>query len=98
MYVMHHYPMKWELPSGFSVAASARHREDTPTGNLQYIRNSPNKYAIPGAEDIVKSITTSELGLTLRYAPGRNIYQHQATSPTGIIGCSDLYVDSYSRI
>ncbi|MEG0455248.1 MAG: carboxypeptidase-like regulatory domain-containing protein, partial [Bacteroides sp.] len=39
-----------ELPSGFSVAASARHREDTPTGNLQYIRNSPNKYAIPGAE------------------------------------------------
>ncbi len=59
-----------ELPSGFSVAASARHREDTPTGNLQYIRNSPNKYAIPGAEDIVKSITTSELGLTLRYAPG----------------------------
>ncbi len=59
-----------ELPSGFSVAASARHREDTPTGNLQYIRNSPNKYAIPAAEDIVKSITTSELGLTLRYAPG----------------------------
>lgn len=52
-----------ELNSGFSVAASARHREDTPAGNLQYIRNDIQK-------TVVKDITTSELEMTLRYAPG----------------------------
>lgn len=41
----------------------ARHRKDTPAGKLQYIRND-------AAKTIVPDITTAELGLTLRYAPG----------------------------
>ena len=52
-----------ETLSGFSVAAMARHRKDTPAGKLQYIRND-------AAKTIVPDITTAELGLTLRYAPG----------------------------
>ncbi|THC48855.1 hypothetical protein E7X19_26725, partial [Bacteroides fragilis] len=43
---------------GFSVAAMARHRKDTPAGKLQYIRND-------AAKTIVPDITTAELGLTL---------------------------------
>lgn len=64
--------LKYEMEtrSGFSVAAMARHREDTPAGKLQYIRNNPDKCATPQPGDIVKDITTTELGLTLRYAPG----------------------------
>lgn len=64
--------LKYEMEtrSGFSVAAMARHREDTPAGKLLYVRNSANKYGTPKPEDIVKDITTAELGLTLRYAPG----------------------------
>lgn len=50
-----------ETLSGFSVAAMARHQEDTPAGKLQYIRND-------AAKTIVPDITTAELGLTLRYA------------------------------
>lgn len=59
-----------ELPSGFSIVAAARHRQDTPTGNLLYVRNGADKFATPQPEDIVKSITTAEFDLTLRYAPG----------------------------
>lgn len=59
-----------ELPSGFSVVAAARHRQDTPTGNLQYVRNNPDKYSAPKPENIIKDMTTSELEMTLRYAPG----------------------------
>lgn len=59
-----------ELPSGFSLAAAARHREDTPTGNLQYIRNSSDKYPTPASEERAKEISTSELEMILRYAPG----------------------------
>lgn len=55
-----------ETLSGFSVAAMARHRKDTPAGKLQYIRND-------AAKTIVPDITTAELGLTLRYAPGETL-------------------------
>lgn len=52
-----------ETTAGFSVAAMTRHREDTPAGKLQYIRNNPQQTIVP-------DITTTEVGLTLRYAPG----------------------------
>jgi hypothetical protein len=61
-----------ETNTGFSVKAMARHRNDEPAGGvLQYWRNDG---AVPGMFDgtntLVKDITTSELGVTLRYAPG----------------------------
>lgn len=60
-----------ETQSGFSVKAMARHRNDQPAGMLQYWKNNGTT---PGKWDekntLVHDITTSELGLTLRYAPG----------------------------
>lgn len=52
-----------ETHSGFGVKAMLRHRNDEPAGNLKYIRND-------AAHTIVHDITTAEMGLTLRYAPG----------------------------
>ncbi len=52
-----------ELMSGFSVSALARRRNDEPTGNLHYLRNDAKRTPI-------HDITTSEVGVTLRYAPG----------------------------
>lgn len=48
---------------GFSVKLMGRQRNDEPTGKLQYIRND-------ASNTLVHDITTSELGVTLRYAPG----------------------------
>ena len=60
-----------ETNAGFSVKAMARHRNDQPAGMLQYWKNNGNT---PGEWDqnntLVHDITTSELGVTLRYAPG----------------------------
>ena len=61
-----------ETNSGFSIKAMARHRNDEPAGGvLQYWKNDGN---IRGQWDdtntFVKDITTAELGVTLRYAPG----------------------------
>ena len=60
-----------ETNTGFSVNAMARHRNDQPAGMLQYWRNNG---ATAGQLDtdntLVHDITTSELGITLRYAPG----------------------------
>lgn len=60
-----------ETNAGFSVKAMARHRNDQPAGVLQYLRNDG---ATPGTWDgqntPVRDITTTELGVTLRYAPG----------------------------
>ncbi|MDR0962759.1 MAG: DUF5686 and carboxypeptidase regulatory-like domain-containing protein [Mediterranea sp.] len=68
--------LSYELESntGLSVKAMARHRNDEPAGGvLQYWRNDG---AVPGQLDgtntFVKDITTTELGLTLRYAPGES--------------------------
>ncbi|MDL2247372.1 DUF5686 and carboxypeptidase regulatory-like domain-containing protein [Bacteroides sp. OttesenSCG-928-J23] len=57
--------LKYELEtnSGFSVVITGRHRNDEPTGNLEYIRNNPD--GTP-----VHDITTTEAGITFRYAPG----------------------------
>ncbi len=60
-----------ETNTGFSVNAMARHRNDQPAGMLQYWRNNGS---LPGENDgtntRVHDITTTELGITLRYAPG----------------------------
>ena len=60
-----------ETPSGFSMKAMARLRNDQPAGILQYLRNDG---AEPGIYDetntLVHDINTTELGVTLRYAPG----------------------------
>lgn len=60
-----------EMPSGLSITAMARHRNDEPAGELHYYRNDG---ALPGllgeANTPVHDMTTSELGITFRYAPG----------------------------
>ena len=60
-----------ETNAGFSVQAMARHRNDQPAGNLQYWKNNGNT---PGQwseqNTFVHDMTTTELGLTFRYAPG----------------------------
>ena len=60
-----------ETNTGFSVQAMARHRNDQPAGMLQYWKNNGTT---PGEWDekntLVHDITTTDLGLTLRYAPG----------------------------
>lgn len=64
-----------ETNAGFSIKAMARHRNDEPAGGvLQYWKNDGN---IAGSWDdtntFVKDITTTELGVTLRYAPGKHL-------------------------
>lgn len=60
-----------ELPTGLSLKAFARHRNDEPTGKLAYWKNDG---PVPGEwseqNTFVKDITTTELSFTLRYAPG----------------------------
>ncbi len=60
-----------ETNAGFSIQAMARHRNDQPAGILQYWKNNGS---VPGTWDdkntLVHDITTTELGVTLRYAPG----------------------------
>ena len=71
-----------ETEAGFSIKAMARHRNDRPAGRLQYWKNNgdapgeltdltvdplePQQYK----NTLVRDITTTELGITLRYAPG----------------------------
>lgn len=57
--------LKYELETnaGFSVVVTGRHRNDEPTGNLHYILNNAD-------ETPVHDITTTEAGITFRYAPG----------------------------
>lgn len=60
-----------ETNSGFSVMAMARHRNDQPAGVLQYWKNNGK---VAGQWDatntLVHDMTTTELGVTLRYVPG----------------------------
>lgn len=60
-----------EMNTGFSIKAMARHRNDQPAGILSYWRNDGST---PGVWDDkntrIHDITTTELGITLRYAPG----------------------------
>ncbi|WP_294590081.1 DUF5686 and carboxypeptidase-like regulatory domain-containing protein [uncultured Bacteroides sp.] len=60
-----------ETNTGFSVQAMARHRNDQPAGKLQYWKNNgttPGEWSEKNT--LVHDITTTELGVTLRYAPG----------------------------
>ncbi|KAA6341258.1 hypothetical protein EZS27_010914 [termite gut metagenome] len=54
-----------ETISGFSVSVMGRHRNDEPMGKLQYIRNNVEQTP-------VYDITTTELNVKLRYAPGES--------------------------
>ena len=54
-----------ETLTGFGVKAMLRHRNDEPTGKLEYLRND-------AAQTRVHDVTTSEASLTLRYAPGES--------------------------
>ena len=60
-----------ETQTGFSVNAMLRHRNDQPAGNLQYWRNNGETPGVLGENNtLVHDITTTEVGVTLRYAPG----------------------------
>lgn len=60
-----------EMNTGFSVKAFARHRNDQPAGILQYWRNDGSTLGVWSEENtFVKDMTTTELGVTLRFAPG----------------------------
>ncbi len=60
-----------ETQTGFSVNAMLRHRNDQPAGNLQYWRNNGETPGVLGENNTpVHDITTTEVGVTLRYAPG----------------------------
>lgn len=60
-----------ETNTGFSVQAMARHRNDQPAGKLQYWKNNGTTPGEWGEKNtLVHDITTTELGVTLRYAPG----------------------------
>ena len=60
-----------ETHNGFSIKAMARRRNDQPAGMLAYWKNDGR---VAGNWDMtntfVHDITTTELGVTLRYAPG----------------------------
>ena len=59
-----------ETQTGFSVNAMLRHRNDQPAGNLQYWRNDGTTPGVLDNNTLVHDITTTEVGVTLRYAPG----------------------------
>ncbi len=60
-----------ETNTGFSMKAMARHRNDQPAGMLQYWKNNgPTPGVWSDRNSLVKDITTAELNVTLRYAPG----------------------------
>lgn len=60
-----------ETQTGFSVNAMLRHRNDQPAGNLQYWRNDGETPGIwSNTNTQIHDITTTEVGITLRYAPG----------------------------
>lgn len=60
-----------ETNTGFSMKAMARHRNDQPTGELQYWRNDGETLGKWSEQNTrINDITTTELGLTMRYAPG----------------------------
>ena len=60
-----------ESQTGFSMQALMRHRNDQPGGNLAYWKNNGSVAGVLDEKSTkVHDITTTELGVTLRYAPG----------------------------
>jgi len=63
-----------EYENHFSYNIGFKYWEQEPTGSLNYVyQTSPDKY------DTVERITTSELSLSLRWAPHEQFYQGKAT-------------------
>lgn len=60
-----------EKGNGFTYSVSAKHYEETPAGDLQYLR----------MEDFsrVKELEQTEFNLSLGYAPGIHYYQNKST-------------------
>jgi hypothetical protein len=62
-----------ETQSGLSIKAQARHRNDEPVGTLAYYKNDgPVPGVLSEQNTFVKDVTTNELAVTLRYAPGES--------------------------
>ena len=59
-----------ERNTGFSMQAIFRHRNDQPGGKLEYWKNDGTTPGQLDGNTRVHDITTSEVGVTLRYAPG----------------------------
>lgn len=60
-----------ETNTGFSIKAMARRRNDQPAGMLSYWNNNGRRSGVWDMTNTrVHDITTTELGVTLRYAPG----------------------------
>lgn len=60
-----------ETHTGFSIKAMARRRNDQPAGMLAYWKNDGRNAGVwDMTNTFVHDITTTELGVTLRYAPG----------------------------
>lgn len=59
-----------ETLSGFSMQAMARHRNDQPGGKLEYWKNDGSTPGLLDNNTRIHDITTTELGVSLRYAPG----------------------------
>lgn len=59
-----------EFENHFSIAADFKYWKQTPAGTISYVM--PNGSF---AGDTIRSIKTSELGFTLRYAPNETFYQ-----------------------
>ena len=76
-----------ETLTGFGVKAMLRHRNDEPTGKLEYLRND-------AAQTRVHDVTTSGSEPDAALCSGRIICQLQTTPRTCIAGCSYLYPDS----
>ena len=60
-----------EMNTGFSVQAMLRHRNDQPGGMLEYWKNDGGTPgSLDGTNTRIHDMITTELGVTLRYAPG----------------------------
>lgn len=59
-----------EFENHFSIAADFKYWKQTPAGSIGYVL--PNGTMIG---DSIRSIKTSEIGITLRYAPNETFYQ-----------------------
>ena len=58
----------YETKDGLGINVQGRRRNDRPTGQLEYIKN--DGFNENGFNTIVRDITTSELSVNFRYAPG----------------------------
>lgn len=60
-----------EFENHFSMAAGYKYWKQQPAGSIDYVMPNPATQQL----DTIEGIKTSELGLTLRYAPNEKFYQ-----------------------